>query len=332
MQLNTKFAIRPNGKHVNRINAKLAVLAVLLVVCVVFFSFIGLNSNNWEYALGRRTPRLLAIILTGSAIAFSSMIFQTIANNRILTPSILGLDSLYVFIHTTLVFLFGSTAVALAGKKMIFVLSVGVMVLFALTLFNGLFRFIGNNIFFVLLVGMIVGTFFQSLASFMQLLIDPNEFLVVQSSMFASFNNMDTNILWLAFAGMILSFGYSYRYWRTLDVLSLGRDNAINLGVEYDKVVRDMLIIIAVQVSIATALVGPITFLGLLVANLARQFLDTYKHKILITGSMLISCVALVGGQLIAARVLHFSTPISVIINFIGGLYFIYLLLKEARL
>lgn len=311
---------------------KIYFLLILLLILVGLFIFIGLNSRNWEYALSRRIPKIIAIVLTGSAIAFSSLVFQTITNNRILTPSVLGLDSLYMFIQTFIVFVFGSNTLAKAGEGFNFILAVGCMALFSLILFKLLFKREGNNIFFLLLLGLVFGTFFQSITSFLQVLIDPNEFLVVQNKMFASFNNVNTKILWLAALGMILAMGYTYKYLKSLDVLSLGRENAINLGVEYDKVVKKMLIVISILVSISTALVGPITFLGLLVVNITREFLSTYKHKYLILGSMLISSITLVGGQLIAERIMNFTTPISVVINLVGGLYFIYMLLREERL
>ncbi len=311
---------------------KIYFLSILLLVLVALFIFIGLNSRNWDYALSRRIPKIIAIILTGSGIAFSSLVFQTITNNRILTPSVLGLDSLYMFIQTFIVFVFGSTTLAKAGEGFNFILAVGCMALFSVVLFKLLFKREGNNIFFLLLLGLVFGTFFQSLTSFMQVLIDPNEFLVVQNKMFASFNNVNTKILWLAIIGTLLTMGYTYKYLRSLDVLSLGRENAINLGVEYDKVVKRMLIVISILVSVSTALVGPITFLGLLVVNITRQLLNTYKHKYLIIGSMLISSITLVGGQLIAERIMNFSTPISVVINLVGGLYFIYMLLREERI
>lgn len=181
----------------------------------------------------------------------------------------------------------------------------------------------------LLLVGLILGTLFQSVSAFMQMMIDPNEFLHIQDKMFASFNNINTNILLLSIAILMAIGLYSYRYLKILDVLSLGREHSINLGVNHDKTTKSMLLIISILVSVSTALVGPITFLGLLVVNLSREFLKTYKHKYLIIGSILISVLALVGGQLLTERVFNFSTPISVIINFVGGFYFIYLLLKE---
>ncbi|WP_017186485.1 iron chelate uptake ABC transporter family permease subunit [Alkalibacillus haloalkaliphilus] len=309
---------------------KLIILAAIALLLTTLFLFWNLG-EHWDYVLPRRTMKILAIILTGSAIAFATVIFQTVTNNRILTPSIIGLDSLYLLIQTGLIFIFGSTHLTIVNQYFNFFLSVGLMILFALLLYRFLFKREGQNIYFLLLVGLILGTFFSSLSEFMQVLIDPNEFQVVQDQMFASFNNVNTDLFYIALAGMTLTSLYFLRFAKYLDVLSLGKDQAINLGVDYDYVVKQIFIIVAVLISIATVLVGPITFLGLLVANVAYEFLKTYRHRELIIGAMLISVIALVGGQFIVERIFTFSTTISVIINFVGGVYFIYLLLKESR-
>ena len=310
--------------------AKLGVLAIVAIALIAIFMLIDAG-GNWDYVLPRRLKKILAIVLTGTIIAFSTMVFQTITNNRILTPSIIGLDSLYMFIQTFVIFAFGSTHITLLNKNINFLISAGVMVLFAMLLYKFLFKREGQNIYFLLLIGIIFGTLFNSLATFMQVLIDPNEFQVVQDKMFASFNNVNTDLLVISFILVIAIATYFWRYMKYLDVLALGRDQAVNLGIDYDFVVKRFLIVIALLVSIATALVGPITFLGLLVANLAHQFMKTYQHKYLLAGSSLISIVALVGGLLVVERVFTFSTTLSVIVNFIGGVYFIYLLLKENK-
>ncbi|MFB9973990.1 iron chelate uptake ABC transporter family permease subunit [Allobacillus sp. GCM10007489] len=312
-----------------RNSTKLIILSILAVVLILAFLFTDLGSN-WDYILPKRTMKIISIILTGSAIAFSTVIFQTITNNRILTPSIIGLDSLYLLIQTFIIFLFGSTSMTLMNQHVNFFISIVLMILFSLALYHFLFKREGN-IYFLLLIGLIFGTFFSSLSDFMQVLIDPNEFQIVQDAMFASFNNVNTELFYVVLLIMGLATLYFLKFEKYLDVLSLGKDTAINLGVDYDRVVQRLFIIIAILISVATVLVGPITFLGLLVANVAYEFLKTYRHRILILGAILISIIALVAGQLIVERIFTFSTTISVIINFIGGVYFIYLLLKESR-
>lgn len=313
-----------------RNSTKNILLAVAAIAVCALYLFHDLN-GSYDYALPRRGFKVVAMIVTGVAIAYSTVVFQTITHNRILTPSIMGLDSLYMLIQTVIIFFLGSTHVTVTNKQVNFGISVVAMIVFALLLYRFLFKKGNQPIYFLLLIGIIVGTFFSSISTFLQVLIDPNEFQIVQDRMFASFNNVNTDILWIAIGIIGLLILYAWRYTTYLDVLSLGRDNAVNLGVNYDSLVKKMLILVAVFISVSTALVGPITFFGLIVANLSYQLFGTYKHKILISGAGLISVIALVGGQWVVERIFTFSTTLSVIINFIGGVYFIYLLLKESR-
>lgn len=305
----------------------LAIAAALLALLYIFYDL----SGNISYILPRRIMKVFTIILTGGAIAFSTTIFMTITHNRILTPSVMGLDSLYLLIQVFIIYVFGSKSLVMMSSNLNYLLSVGLMILFALLLFRFLFQGEGNNIYFLLLVGVILGTFFSSFTSFMQVLIDPNEFMVAQDRMFASINNVNENLVYLSLILIVLTTIYFTRYYKYLDVLSLGKDHAINLGVPYDYVVKRLLIIVSILISVATALIGPITFLGLLVVNVAYEFLKTYRHLYLILGAIFISIIAMIGGQFIVEKIFTFQTPISVIINFIGGVYFIYLLLKENR-
>lgn len=309
---------------------KLIPLLLLAIASCIVYILHDLG-GSYDYALPKRAMKVIAMILTGTAIAYATVIFQTITHNRILTPSIMGLDALYLLLQTLFIFFFGSLHITVVNQQMNFILSVLSMVLFALLLYRLMFQTGNRSIYFLLLVGIIIGTFFSSVSLFLQVLIDPNEFLRVQDKMFASFNNVNNDLIWWALAIIILAILYGGRYMRELDVLSLGRDTAMNLGVDYDALVKRMLILSAILIAVATALVGPITFFGLIVANLAYQYFTTYKHSILITGATLFSVFALVGGQWIVERVFTFSTTLSVIINFIGGIYFIYLLLKGSR-
>ena len=310
----------------------LYILFLLVVVCSVLFLVYGLNPNSYQYALSRRIPKLIAIAMTGSGIAVSSVIFQTVTNNRILTPSVLGLDSLYNLFQTLIVFSLGSLNVALMGSNLNFLIAGGLMIVFSLFLFKMMFRRENTNLFFLLMIGMIFGTLFSSLSSFMQMVMDPNEFLIVQNKMFASFNNVKSSLLGISMITMGLTLFWVLKDVKKLDVLALGKEQAINLGIDYDRMVRKLLIAVAILVSVSTALVGPVTFLGILVTNLAYQMINDYRHILIIPTSILLSLLALIGGQFLVERVFQFNTTIGVIINFIGGLYFIYILLKEERL
>lgn len=307
------------------------ILIILTIISILLYLLYGLNPVSYRFALTRRIPNVLAIVITGSAIAVSTMIFQTITNNRILTPSILGLDSLYLMLQTVVIFIFGSSRFGIIGSEANFILSAALMIIFSVILFKVMFKE-NQNLLFLLMVGMILGTLFSSISSFLQMIIDPNEFILVQNQMFASFTNVQNSLLRISVMTSLLAFIWSYKELKQLDVLALGREHAINLGIDYGRVVRKLLIVVAILISASTALVGPVTFLGLLVANLAHQLFKDYRHKILIPGAVLLGIISLVAGQFVVERVLGFGTSIGVVINFVGGIYFIYILLKEDRL
>lgn len=221
-----------------------SILLILAIGFSVLYLAYGLNPNSYQYALSRRIPKLIAIMLTGGGIAVSSVIFQTVTNNRILTPSVLGLDSLYTMLQTVIVFIFGSANVALIGSNVNFILAGILMVLFSLVLFRIMFKQENQNLFFLLMLGMIFGTLFSSLSSFMQMVMDPNEFLIVQDKMFASFNNVKSSLLMISFLTIVVTFLWAFKDMKRLDVLSLGREHAINLGIDYDKIVRKLLVVV----------------------------------------------------------------------------------------
>lgn len=305
--------------------------SILLVVAASLFLFYKMG-NNWEFALRLRGIKLAAILIVSCAVAFSSVAFQTLTNNRILTPSIMGFESVYLLIQTIIVFVYSDQTFKVLSGFGNFMLSVAGMVAFAFLLYVLIYKRGKDNLYLLLLVGIILGTLFNSLSSFMQLLIDPNDYFIVQGKMFATFNKINRSLLWPSAAVLVVMLAFGFRNAKYLDVLALGRDQAINLGVDYNRTVQIFLFIIAVLTSISTALVGPITFLGLLITNLTYEMFKTYKHSVTIAASCLVAAITLLGGQFIMERWLNLSIPVSAIINLAGGLYFMYLLLRVRKL
>ena len=310
-------------------NLVIAVLLMLSMAALFLFYRLG---NNWEFALQLRSVKVIAILIVAASVAYSSVAFQTLTNNRILTPSIMGFESLYLLIQTLIVYMYGDETYKVLSSMDNFLVSVIGMIGFGLLLYFMIYKKGKDNIYLLLLVGIILGTLFSSLSSFMQLLIDPNDFFIVQGKMFATFNKINTDLLWPSSIILILILFFGFRMTKYLDVMALGREQAINLGLNYNGLVKLFLVIIAILVSISTALVGPITFLGLLVTNLTYELFKTHKHSVIIAACCIVSAVALLAGQFIMERILNLSTPLSAIINMVGGLYFIYLLLKVKKL
>lgn len=313
------------------IRNKIFILVLMTLLLSGLFLFYKLP-NNWEYALERRSIKVASILIVSCCIAYSSVVFQTLTNNKILTPSIMGFEAVYLLFQTLIVFIYGDKTFQLIKSSDNFFISIGLMLLFAFLLFVLIFKRGKSNMYFLLLIGLVLGTLFATISSFLQLVIDPNEFLIIEGQMFASFNKINTDLFWYALSFMVVSFIIGFRRIKNLDIISLGKETAVNLGLDYNKNVKFYLFIIAVLVAVSTALVGPMTFLGILVTNLTYELFKTYKHSILIPACCLISCIAVLGGQFIVEKLFDFNTTISIIINFIGGIYFMFLLLKAKRI
>ena len=309
---------------------KLIFLGIIALGCILLYAFYNIQ-GSFSYAFPRRLVHIGAIVITGVAIAYATVMFQTVTHNRILTPSMIGVYSMYEVVQTVIYFFAGSASILVVNRYLNFGISLLFMILFALLLFRFLFRADKHPIFLLLLAGMILGTLLGSMVDFLQVIIDPVEYESLQVRLFASFTNVKSELLYLSAGILIAAFIYGSIILKDLDVMSLGRANAINLGVNYDQRVLNVLILSSILLATSTALVGPITFLGLIVANLSYQFFQTYRHSILITGAALFSIIALVGGQFLVQHVFALQTTISVLINLIGGMYFIYLILKESR-
>ncbi|EDP6342924.1 iron chelate uptake ABC transporter family permease subunit [Campylobacter jejuni] len=309
---------------------KMLILSFLTLGMIGIFILVGLNDFD-EYALKSRFLQIAAIIIVAICIAVSTVIFQTLCNNKILTPAIIGLDSLYMLLQSALIFSFGAVNLSVYKNDINFLITLVCMVVFSLGLYKILFSS-DRSIYLIMLLGLVFGTLFSTLSSFFEVLIDPDEFMVIQGRMFASFDNIAFDVLILAYIISFLSFIWIFRYMKFLDPLNLGKDLAINLGINYQKISKQLMIIIAILTSISTALVGPITFLGLLVVNITYELFKTAKHSILLSACILISILALLGGVFFVSRIFDYNATISVVINFLGGIYFIYLVLKGNKL
>lgn len=313
---------------------KLIILAVIVLLAMAAYMTIGVKFHNeglMRFAFKIRYPKLIAMIITAFTIGGASIVFQSVINNTIVTPCLLGMNSLYTLIHTAVVFFLGSGSMLVINANMSFALDLVIMGVAATFIYSYLFKVTNHNVLYVLLIGTVLTSFFSSIQSTLTRVMDPNEYDTLLTSLVASFSNINSEIIifsLIIIAAIIVVFRKELAM---LDVLTLGKEQAVNLGVDYDKCIRRLLLAVTLCISVATAMVGPISFLGLIIANLSRQMLKTYRHTQLILGSALFGMIGLILGQLIVERVFVYAIPVSVFITVGGGIYFLYLLLAGKR-
>ena len=289
------------------------------------------NEKLFRYAMRLRTPKLIVMLITAFAIGGASIVFQSIINNTIVTPCLLGMNSLYTLIHTAVVFFAGTGSFLALNANASFAVDVVLMGLVATVIYGWLFQKTRHNVLYVLLIGTVLSSFFSSIQTTLTRIMDPNEYDTLLTTLVASFSNVNSEIILLSILLLSAVIFVLRKDLMLLDVLTLGKEQAINLGVDYDRSIRRLLLGVTLCIAVATAMVGPISFLGLIIANLARQFLKTYRHIQLILGSALFGMIVLVGGQLLVEHVFTYSIPVSVFITVGGGIYFLYLLLAAKK-
>lgn len=309
----------------------LILLAILAIALYMTFKVRFDNPKLSRYAIRLRSAKVAVMLIVAFSIGGASMVFQSVINNTIVTPCLLGMNSLYTLIHTFAAFFLGAGSLAASNANVALAVDLLLMGVVATFIYSYMFKKTNYNVLYVLLIGTVLTSFFSSMQTTMVRAMDPNEYDALLATLVASFSNVNTEIILLSVIMMVLIILALRRDLAMLDVITLGKEQAINLGVDYDRTIKRLLLGVVLFIAIATALVGPISFFGLIVANLSRGLLKTHRHSQLILGASLIGIVLLTGGQLIVEHVFVYAIPISVFITVGGGLYFLYLLLTQKR-
>lgn len=308
-----------------RLQPRHAVWVVVTLALVFVFMRSGLD---FDYVIPKRIARLTAMLIGGVCVAWSSITFQTLTGNRILTPAIMGYEAVFVLLQALLVLFLGSYSTVLLGINGNFLLSVLVMLGYSWAIHRWLFRDGKSNVYFLLLIGlvltMVIGTFTQ----FVQLKVSPGEFSVLQGFSQASFNRAQPQQLF--YSGLVVAAVclVGLKTLPTLDVLSLGRDQAMSLGVDYRRSVRLHLALIAALIAVSTSLLGPTAFMGIFVANITYALARTFRHRVTLALGSVIAVGMFIVAQLLVEHVFNYKTTVGILVNLVCGGYFLVLMVR----
>lgn len=279
-----------------------------------------------------RANNLTVMLVVAVCQALATVAFQTVTNNRIITPSIMGFESLYMAVQTSAVYFMGATGLlALQGVPQ-FIVQVLLMVGFSLALYGWLLSGKYANLHVMLLIGIVLGGGLRAVSTFMQRLLTPSEFDILATRLFGNVSNADPGYLPVAIPMVVVAGGLVFVFARRLNVVALGRETSINLGFNHRTELIRTLLLVSVLMGVSTALVGPMTFFGFLVAILAYQFADTYDHRFIFPMAVLIGFVVLSGAYLLMHNVFYAQGVVSIIIELIGGSVFLFVILRKGRL
>ncbi len=317
----------------------LAILGALIVGAIVVTALILTWGNNYELfsekwwrISGMRVNSIVVMLLITCAQAFATVAFQTVTNNRIITPSIMGFESLYVLVQTSIVFFFGINGIVQLSGFTRFLLQAAMMVIFAVLLYSWLLSGKLGNLHVMLLVGIILGAGMGSLSTFMQQMLDPSAFDVLSARLFGNVGNANVEFLWFVIPIVVLTMAAIWLLSNRLNVVALGSDITTNLGLNHKRQVMLVLTLVSVLMAMSTSLVGPMMFLGFLSATLAYIVTDTYDHRRVLPVAWLMGYVILASAYFLLRHVLTLVDAVTIIVELIGGLLFLFVILRKGRL
>jgi len=311
----------------------LIVAAVALTVgTIVYGNPMPVGTEGfWKIAESRVTS-VIVIAVVALSHSFATVAFHTVTSNRIVTPSILGFEALYGLINTAAVFIFGAAGAAMTRGIVSYFFQVVVMVAFATLLYSWLLGSKFTNVHTMLLVGVVMGAGLASLTTFMQRMLDPNEFDILTARLMGNISNASTEYLPYAVPIVAIVAVLLWLNSSRLDTLSLGSAVSTNLGLNHRHELIKVLIAVSILMAMTTSLVGPMTFLGFLVATMAYSIADTYSHRAVFPIAFLLGYVLLTGAYFVLRHIFYAQGAVTIIVELIGGLVFLIVIMRKGRL
>ena len=313
----------------------LGILSVMVVLLVAAYLLIPTKNSTTvsNFILQRRLLKLLVMVIVSCAIPISTISFQTVVQNRFLTPGVLGIESLFVFIQSGLYYFESLVGVKVEHSVIIYSVTIAIQIALLLLLMNASKGMMLSNFKVLLLLTMAFSMLLRNASTFLQVLMDPNEFDKLQSSLYPSFQKMNAQpmMIGVAIGLFVLLMMVFYKIRHQLDALHLGVDSAKMLGINTKRLSNVVIVVVIIMTSLSTILVGPLQFLGFMIANLTYQLTKEYKHGVLWLFSAVLGLVIVLAAQLIVERIFLLTIPISVFIEGIGGVLYLILLVKGEK-
>lgn len=300
-----------------------------LAIAVLAAAFVLVGSDlDFGYVIPKRLLRLAAIVVGGVCVALSSIMFQTLVGNRILTPAIMGYEAVYLLWQALLLLLLGSHGLGMLGEQGNFFVSVMLMLGYSWLLHRRLLRNGHGDVYRLLLIGLVLTMVISTFTQFVQLRISPGEFSVFQGLSYASFNRAKPEVLWYAVAAVLVVCLVVRKTLPVLDVMALGREQSISLGLEHEHYMRLYLALIAVLVAVSTSLIGPTAFMGIFVANIVYALVPHARHRVTLPQACAVAIAIFVMAQLLVEHVFNYKTTVSILVNLVCGVYFLALTVR----
>ena len=295
-------------------------------IIINYFTKLSERSMSEKIIMNIRAPRVLMALLTGSGLAISGVTFQGLFKNPMGDPFVLGVSS-------------GAALGATIG--LIFNLEKGNYILITLLAFGGAIvtlilvynvARVGNKmpIEILLLSGIAISFLCNSLISLIMILKKEAMDKIIYWTL-GSLNTSSYKQILLIAPIVVLGSLFIYRRYKDLNILSMGEEDAYSLGVEVEKVKKELIIISSLIVATLVSVTGIIGFVGLIIPHIARMIVGS-NHRELIPFSFILGALFLVVCDTISRTIIApGELPVGAVTALLGAPYFMYLLWKKKR-
>lgn len=289
----------------------------------VFRSLGASNVGSTAYTLITtvRIPRVLGGLFAGIGLACAGVILQSVMNNSLASPNTIGVNSGSGFAVMLAMMLFPSNTLLIPA------FAFGGALLTSLAVF-ALAYLADSSRTTIILAGITISSFLSAGINTIKLL-DAEISINLTSFMMGSLSGLTTSRLTVPCICILAAFFFALIFARHLNILSLGDDIAHSLGIHVPLTRFFLLVISSVLAGCVVSYAGLLSFVGLIVPHICRQLFGNDAR-------FLLPCSALLGGSFVIlcdllGRVLFapFELPAGILMAFIGGPFFLYLLLKK---
>lgn len=310
----------------------MSLLSILFTLGLILYKNpIPVSSPAFWPIVTRRLVAIIAMLLAAFANTTATLTFQSLTNNRIITPSLLGFDALYGLIQTLMLVIMGVDAFSSSHNLVTFVIEIILMMALSLSIYGTLLKDSQKDMQYVLLVGIILGTGLRAISSFFNKLLSPSEFDVLQAKMFGSVNNAKSEYFIIAIPLILLSVIILLKLSKKLNIITLGKDISSVLGLNHRFYSLLLLSIISLLMAVSTAMLGSLTFYGFLVVTFTYELVGTSDHKYTYPFAILFAYLVITASYFFMYHIFNAQGVVSIIIELVGGIVFIIMMLRKHR-
>lgn len=310
---------------------RLMVLLVILSICslfigvsrVEFMEIIRFEGQSMQLLLATRFPRTICLVLVGATSSICGLIMQHLTQNKFVSPTTAGtMDSARLGILVVMLFLPNASLWIRSATAFLFAFA-GTLLFLSFARF-----FPQKNQLMLPLIGVMLGNIIGAAATFFayQFQLVQNMSSWLQGN-FATVMRGNYELLYVTIPLLLILSFFAYQF----TIVGLGESFAVNLGMNY----RNMQLLGIGLVSLASAItlimVGTIPFLGVIIPNITAKLYGDQVHKTLGITAIFGSLFLLICDMIARLVIFPYEIPVSVIVGIIGGLIFLYLLVRGRK-